>query len=211
MLRLGWVPAFFLAQLALVQWAGRSGVAPTHPDLSAPFARVGAWEAVANEPLDPAVLRQLGADETLSKTYFDKSSGASVSAFVAWFQSQQGGRQPHSPQVCLPGSGWTVESSGFLTFDSAEGPVTANRIVTTSGPSHAVVLYWYQLPRRTVAGEWGAKFWTIADAVRDHRSDTSLVRVISWSVPGGEARATTALTQFAAVFYPALKKSLPGL
>lgn len=211
MLRVAWVPAFFLAQLALVQWAGRGGTTPVHPDLAAPFARLGTWDAIADEPLDPAVLRQLGADETLSKTYFERSSGSSVSAFVAWFQSQQGGRQPHSPQVCLPGSGWTIESSDLLTFDTLEGPLTANRIVTASSQSRAVILYWYQMPRRTIAGEWSAKFWTIADALRDHRSDTSLVRVFSWTQRGAEDRATNSLKQFAAVFYPTLKKSLPSL
>ena len=28
--------------------------------------------------------------------------------------------------------------------------------------------------RRVVAGEWAAKFWLVADAIRDKRTDTSL-------------------------------------
>jgi len=47
--------------------------------------------------------------------------------------------------------------------------------------------------------------------LRDHRFDTSLVQLLSWTQVGAEDRATNSLKQFVAVFYPTLKNTLPSL
>jgi EpsI family protein len=72
-----------------------------------------------------------------------------------------------------------------------------------------VVLYWYQTPRRVIAGEWAAKLWLVADAVRDRRTDTALIRVIVWSAGGGDEAATTVASRFAGKLYPVLRGYLP--
>jgi hypothetical protein len=68
-----------------------------------------------------------------------------------------------------------------------------------------VVLYWYQTPRRVVAGEWAAKLWLVADAVRDKRTDTALVRVVIWSIPGHDHEATLEASAFVRSAYPLLR------
>ncbi|MGA2329675.1 MAG: exosortase C-terminal domain/associated protein EpsI [Bryobacteraceae bacterium] len=65
-----------------------------------------------------------------------------------------GERQPHSPRICLPANGWNTLSSGEVAIGTSAGPVTANRYLAASRNSRAAILYWYQLPRRTVASEW---------------------------------------------------------
>jgi hypothetical protein len=98
---------------------------------------------------------------------------------IAWFQSlRNGDRQPHSPQVCLPGAGWTSEATGEVRLVSTAGPITVNRYTIDSRRDGAVVLYWYQTPRRVIAGEWAAKFWLLPDAIHDGRTDTALIRVV---------------------------------
>src|SRR5258705_12762765 len=109
-------------------------------------------------------MAQLGAGRVLSRIYAsaDESIGGTANLFLAWFQSQRGGAsQPHSPKVCLPGSGWVPEATGDLTLATSAGPMTINRYVVVNGQQRAVVLYWYQSPRRVVAGEWAAKFWLV--------------------------------------------------
>ena len=138
-------------------------------------------------------------------------TGSLASLFVAWFQTQRGGaRQPHSPKVCLPASGWTPEITDEVTVDTAAGAITVNRYVVAKGTQRAVVLYWYQTPRRAIASEWAAKAWLVADALRDKRTDTALVRVIAWSAGGGkDEAATTVATGFARELYPRLREYLP--
>ena len=123
----------------------------------------------------------------------------------------QGGRasQPHSPKVCLPGAGWTPEAISDVTIDTTAGAITVNRYVVSKGQQRAIVLYWYQTPRRVVAGEWSAKFWLVADALRDQRTDTSMVRVLTWVQGNADSQATTDVLGFAREVYPVLRQHLP--
>ena len=211
------LPAAFLAQALIVSLPGAAEHPPAMPDLSTFPKVMNGWSLITEEKVDPAVEGQLGADQLFSRTY-QKSAvstevqGAGVAnLFVAWFQSQRGGRtQPHSPKVCLPGAGWTPEASGDIQIQMPSETISANRYVVTSNlGQHAVVLYWYQTPRRVLAGEWESKFWLIPDAIRDHRTDTALVRVVIWTAKGHEAEATKSGVEFAQNSYPILREILP--
>jgi EpsI family protein len=166
------------------------------------------------DPIDQDVLDTLKADRLLSRTYAHgaRSNPATESAgfLVAWFQSQRAGAsQPHSPKVCLPASGWTPESTGELSIATAAGNINVNRYVVASRAERAVVLYWYQTSRRATAGEWASKLWLVADAFRDRRTDTALVRIVVESQPGRDDRATWLATDFARSAYPVLVQQLP--
>ena len=203
------VPVFLGVQGLLAFWSAGSERPPAPPAL-AQFPRTFAgWTKTAEEPIDPAVAATLRADRLLSRTYANVG-GQSAGLLVAWFQSQRAGAsQPHSPKVCLPASGWTPESSGELPLSTAAGNIGIVRYVVSDGVDRAVVLYWYQSARRAVAGEWASKFWLVADAVRDHRSDTALVRIVVMSRPGGDGLATATGVDFARAAYPILRQRLP--
>jgi EpsI family protein len=163
----------------------------------------------------------LRADRLLSRTYVQRTA-ASASAngmdvpaglLVAWFRSQRAGAsQPHSPKVCLPAAGWTPESTGELNISTAAGRITVNRYVVASRYERAVILYWYQTSRRATAGEWASKFWLVSDAIRDHRTDTALVRIVVESGAGAQdsdQRATQTAVDFTRSLYPLLREQLP--
>jgi EpsI family protein len=147
----------------------------------------------------------------VSQTYVEPVTGSFASLLVAWFSTQrEGTRQPHSPKVCLPGAGWTPRIVDEVTVNTVAGPITVNRYVVDRATKRAVVLYWYQTPRRVMAGEWSAKFWLAADALRDKkRTDTTLVRVTAWPASGGDDAATAVATGFARDLYPKLREYLP--
>jgi len=129
---------------------------------------------------------------------------------VAWFNSQtKGDRQPHSPRVCLPGAGWLPESTGTVSIETPAGQLAATQYIVSKGGFRSAVLYWYQTPRRTIAGEWEAKSWILVDALRDHRTDVALVRIVVPSFNGQDRVATDAAADFARVVYPELRKELP--
>jgi EpsI family protein len=108
----------------------------------------------------------------------------------------------------LPASGWTPEVTDELTIDSAAGAIVVNPYVVANRTQRAVVLYWYQTPRRAIASEWSAKLWLVADALRDRRTDTALVRVIAWPAERGDQAATAAAMDFARDLYPLLRGCL---
>jgi EpsI family protein len=226
------VPVFLLAQAALVHWAAGRERAPAPPALESFPSALGEWRQVSEDPIAADVAGELRADRLLSRTYVntalttvntsalhtskpdastnDASARPVVGLFVAWFQSQRAGAsQPHSPKVCLPASGWIPAVTGVVTLDTAAGAITVNRYIVVNHGQRDVVLYWYQGPRRVTAGEWAAKFWLVADALRDRRTDTALVRVVAQSGDGGDRAATAAATGFARSLYPLLQESLP--
>jgi EpsI family protein len=208
--RLMLAPLLLVAQGALAHWAAGGERPPVPPDLSRFPAEVGQWQQFREDPMAPDIAAELGADQVLSRTYVDRSAGLFGSVLVLWYQSQRAGNsQPHSPTMCLPGSGWIPEVTGEVTLDTPEGAITVNRYVVVKGRERAAVLFWYQRSRRVVAGEWAAKLWLVADAIRDKRTDTSLVRIILWETAGDDNAAIRAATGLARNFYPLLRERLP--
>ena len=55
--------------------------------------------------------------------------------------------------------------------------VPVNRYLIARGEDRRLVLYWYWAHNRAVASEYSAKFYLIADSIRLHRSDGSLIRI----------------------------------
>ena len=174
------VPVFLAAQFLAIRAVAGVEHPPAPPPLARFPAEFGGWKLLREDPVAADMASELGADQLLSRTYVRTPAGLPASLFVAWFRTQRGGaRQPHSPKVCLPASGWSPELIGEVTLETGAGAITVNRYVAANGMQRAVVIYWYQTPRRAIASEWAAKLWLVADALRDRRTDTALVRVIT--------------------------------
>ncbi len=199
-----------MAQIFAIHAATGGEHRPVPPPLNRFPAAFGPWKIFRGDPIDPAVVTELRADRLVSQTYIETPTHSFASLLVAWFQTQQGGaRQPHSPKVCLPSGGWTPRIVDEVTVPTVAGEITVNRYVVDKDTLSAVVLYWYQTPRRVIAGEWASKFWLAADALRDKRTDTALVRVTTWPSRGGDDAATAVAAEFTRSLYPMLREYLP--
>ena len=207
------VPLFLAAQGLLAWSAAHRETPPAFPDLERLPANAEGWRFTGSDQLTPDVLASLGPDRVLDRNYVYTPSALIGNLFISWYRSQlAGNRQPHSPQMCLPGSGWMPVRTGEVTLQTAAGPIRVNRWLVVNGAQRAAVLYWYQKPRRVVAGEWAAKLWLGVDALRDHRTDLAFVRVVVWSPSRqGDADDDTlaAGAQFARAVYPQLRDVLP--
>lgn len=204
------IPLLLLGQFALVLWLPHAQVWPATPDLTA-LRTPEDWRALPDEPVPSGLVETLHFDTQLSRSYRHEGDAAVAALFVAWFRSQQGGeRQPHSPQVCLPASGWVQQEATPITLNTTAGPLHVKRLLVRNRQSRAQVLYWYQTPRRTTGNEWSAKFWVGVDALQEHRTDTALVRIIMWenSLPAKPSVETT-IQEFAQVLFPELCRVLP--
>jgi EpsI family protein len=140
---------------------------------------VGNWQG-REVSIPPWALEVLGAGEFLERNYSRAPDEPSIDLFLAYFPSQRMGSTMHSPQNCLPGSGWTpVEFARVELTRPSGGKIKVNRYVLAKGLERLLVLYWYQAHGRVVASEYWAKFYVVADAIRMNRSDGAMVRVMT--------------------------------
>jgi EpsI family protein len=178
--------------------------------LSALPCAVDRWNCDGDTPLDRRALAVLGVDDYLNRTY--QGEGQSVGLYIAYYGSQRQGESIHSPQNCLPGSGWQPVSSMRTTIDAAGTSLPINRYVVQKGLERQVVLYWYQGRGRVVANEYLNKFWLMIDQARLGRSNAALVRIV---VPAAGAddkalqAASASADEFARALYPRLSAYLP--
>ena len=185
-------------------------VPPGRPLRELPLS-IGDWNLLQEGFVDQATEAVLKADDSLSRSYSDSGNHHVANLFIAFFRTQRAGVSPHSPQVCLPGAGWISTSSSMLRIQirGRSEPITVNRYVVAKGDEKSLVLYWYQTPKRVIASEYAAKFYTILDGIRYHRSDTSLVRIIV-PVEGSESAAESVAVQFAETVFEPIRSLLPS-
>ena len=160
-------------------------IIPARPMLSS-FPRVlGAWVASRDVELSKEVLDVLGPGDFLARAYYEAATQSYADLFIAYFPSQRSGDTIHSPKNCLPGAGWTPIQSDRITVSlPGQNPFPANRYVIAQGENKDLVLYWYLAHDRAVASEYSAKFYLVADSIRMHRSDGSLIRLVTGIRPG---------------------------
>src|SRR5215469_8315644 len=103
---------FLGARPLLVRWAGKEEHLHPVPDLSRFPERLADRQKLSDDSLESGVQSQLRADQFLNRNFLHSERKFVGNVFIAWFQSQRrGANQPHSPQVCLPGNGWTAPPS----------------------------------------------------------------------------------------------------
>lgn len=198
-------------------------VPPSVP-LSQLASRIGAWTSI-DVPIDDQTLNTLGKGEFLSRVYTIEDGNASlagtprmggtshapVGLFVGYFPTQRTGQTMHSPQHCLPGAGWTFVTSGVTELKDRDGKAyTVGEYLISDGRSNDEVLYWYKLHGRSIASDYKAKMYTLADSIRYGRTDAALVRVIT-PVRNDETRldAHNRAVGFAEQMVPLLPRYIP--
>jgi EpsI family protein len=73
-----------------------------------------------------------------------------------------------------------------------------------------LVLYWYWAHDRAVASEYAAKFYLVADSIRQHRTDGSLIRIMTPMGPNESLEsAQQRLLTFAGNVVPLLNNYIP--
>jgi len=169
----------------LLQARSRTETIPPHLPLSSFPEQLAHWDSTEIVQ-DDKTLAVLGPGDFLERVYQDPDGKLPwVDLFLAYFPSQRAGETPHSPQHCLPGSGWNPEENVRVTLAlPGHGPFPANRYVISKAGDRQLVLYWFWAHDRGVASEYLAKFYLVKDAIGMNRSDGSLVRLVTPMFPG---------------------------
>jgi EpsI family protein len=218
------VVALLVATAFLLLSRGDSDKVPYSEPLSAMPQTIGPWTS-RDVPMDAEVLAILGKGDFLNRVYYgprtlrqDVSTAtpsnqqAPVSLFIGYFPTQRTGQSIHSPQHCLPGAGWTFESSKYTDFTADDKKVfRVGEYVISDGTTKQFVLYWYEAHGRSIASEYTAKLYMVADAIRLNRTDGAIVRVISPVLPAETvADARERVIRFTGEMAPSLPRFIPN-
>lgn len=207
-----YLPVFFLlAATALILRArDKAEILPAHLDLSSFPVQLGDWKG-RDLTLTPGELEVLGPGQFLMRDYVNSVSGSTVNLFIAFFPSQRSGDTIHSPKNCIPGSGWVpIESGRIIVPQDGKTSLSVNRYVVARGTEKDLVFYWYQAHGRAVPSEYWAKLFLVEDAIRMHRTDGAMVRVVVPVISGrgGEPAQATGL-EFIHRLLPMLDDYIP--
>jgi EpsI family protein len=206
-----WTVVALLAGTALLLFArGNSDLIPASEPLSQMPRTIAGWWG-SDVEIDQETLDVLGAGDFLSRVYIHDGHEQPIGLFVGYFPTQRTGVTIHSPKNCLPGSGWVFESSKYVDLNDANG--RAHRVgeyIIADGENRQFVIYWYQAHGRSIANEYLAKIYLVADAIRLNRTDGALIRVIT-PIDGNEgmSAARTRAETFTAQLIPLLPRFIP--
>jgi EpsI family protein len=185
---------------------------PLREPLSQMPNQIGDWSGREAPELSANVLEVLGVDDHLNRYYV--APAGLVGLYIGYYESQRQGDTIHSPMNCLPGAGWQpVDVTRVLiSVEGQPDPIVVNQVLIAKGLDRQVVLYWYQSHGRVVASEYWSKIFMVTDAIRLHRSDAALVRVVSPLKPGETdiSHASSVARAFVQTVFPYLDRYLPS-
>jgi EpsI family protein len=196
--------------LAAVGLAGLLFPAPALPPVERdPFAlfptRMGDWAEINRQTLTEQIERALGADDYIAAQFLSPDARGPVDVFIAWYQDQTNGGI-HSPEVCIPGSGWEMATIDQITIhiesDGIVRNMPVNRAIIQKGVQRQLVYYWFDQRGRRLTSDYAAKAFLLWDAVQTGRTDGALLRLITNIYPGeteaaAEVRLKSALAEMA--------------
>ena len=202
--------AMLLASTAIFLHAhNRQEILPPRLPLPSFPAHIGSLTST-DIPIEKDQLEVLGKGEFLHRVYDDRQ-GPFIDLFIAFYPSQRTGETPHSPQNCLPGSGWAPLENTRMTLQMpGHAPFPVHRYVIAKADSRELVLYWFWAHNRGVASEYWNKFYLVSDSIKMNRSDGSLVRITSPVLPGETIEAAQQrISPFVQGVLPLLNEYIP--
>ena len=169
------------------------------------------WRGVP-QTLDSESLNALGLTDYLVADYnTEASAGGPLNFYVAYYASQRDGLHAHSPQLCIPGGGWSIISQSLVTMPwTNSGSISANRVVIEKRGVKKIVYYWFEERGRHIAKEGALKYYALKDALVDNRSDGALIRIVAPIYAGDEATADSMAEKLAADASAFVSSYVPG-
>ena len=201
------------AGFAWLQKDGAPGKIPSHRPLADFPVKVGDWSGI-RLPIDKKTAEILNADGTASILFRKTGSGIGgpqILFFGVYYDRQTPEKNIHSPENCLPSSGWAVLKRRTVSLSLVPGapPVSASYDIIQKGLERQLVLYWYQERGRTFSNDYLGRYYMIRDALLMRRTDGAMVRV---SMPIGTTprEALAQEVRFLGNLAPLLSRYIPG-
>lgn len=136
---------------------------------------IGPWRAI-DIPLESQVEAVLRADHNVQRVYAHPI-GTRIGLYVGYYGTERGGRPEHTPWVCYPNAGWSIDAHRTLEVDPAIG-LSVNELEVEKDGSRALVHFWYRSFRSTgLLGGTDQVLDRFVGRLRHARSDGALVRL----------------------------------
>lgn len=147
--------------------------------------QLGDWTG-SKGTLDDKVLAVLGTNEYLIADYA-KVDEPNINLYVLYYPKQDStsNQAVHSPSVCIPAGGWTVESSITKTItlqhDIARksSQLAVNRLMTTKGETRQLVYYWFIQDGQSIANANSSRLAAIKNAIFKGHTNGAMIRLIA--------------------------------
>jgi exosortase D (VPLPA-CTERM-specific) len=204
------------ATLALSQGINfREKIPPTQSLDGFPL-QVGEWVGT-RQYMNQAFIDDLDFSDYTIVDY-RRRHGDIVNLYVAYYDSQRKGESIHSPETCLPGSGWNYKEAGNMTVPVpgynpgySRETMTVNRAYMEKQGQQQLVYYWFPQRGRILQSAYQLKLYTFWDALTKQRTDGALVRIITPVSEGeGPDDADARLSEFMRLVVPILAQYIPG-
>ena len=169
------------------------GYAPRAVMLPKFSAEISGWVAQEN-PVDEKITRALRLDQSLRQNY-TRSDGKKLELFVGYYRNQKFGAQVHSPQHCLPGSGWTILRYGKFQLPFA-GASFVNQLHINKNEMNQFVIYWFASDGQLVQTEWALKLRLLLNAFQQRPTEVYFYRLCVPFKIGEEKVALDSIAEF---------------
>ena len=209
-------PQFIVAAVLLVLTLGiyqivdfREKIPSSRPFSEFPLA-VGTWEGT-RQAMGQEFLEELDLSDYTIIDYTDNGKQP-VNFYVAYYASQRRGESIHSPETCLPGSGWIFQQAGNASLTLPDGrTMMVNRAIMEKSGTQQISYFWFPARGRILTNAWEMKIYTFWDALTRQRTDGALVRVITPVLSGEKPEeAEERLQGFVRDVQPILDQFLPN-
>ncbi|HXM34859.1 MAG TPA: VPLPA-CTERM-specific exosortase XrtD [Pyrinomonadaceae bacterium] len=169
------------------------------------------WHGIP-QTLDGESLDALGLTDYLLADFTNEaSSPGPLNFYIAYYASQRAGIHAHSPQLCIPGGGWSIISQSIIAMPLPTGGlIDANRVVIEKRGTRQIVYYWFEERGRHIAKEGALKYYALKDALVDNRSDGALIRIVAPIHGEDEAAADSMARKFVGKASALLQSFVPG-
>jgi exosortase D (VPLPA-CTERM-specific) len=205
--------SFLIATLAFSQSIEFREKIPTKKALDQFPLKFSDWYAEGKQPLEQVFINKLDLSEYTIAEY-KNSNGESVNTYVAYYESQSKGKSIHTPESCIPGSGWLFEQSGTVKISGFSGKLETmevNRAVIQYGKATQIVYYWFSLRGRILNNAYQLKIYNFWDALTMQRTDGALIRLITPVYENEKlADADARMQNFVRNIVPVLNEFIPG-
>ncbi|OPY60107.1 MAG: Transmembrane exosortase (Exosortase_EpsH) [Syntrophorhabdaceae bacterium PtaU1.Bin034] len=171
---------------------------------------VGEWSGT-KQAMDQQFIDALKFSDHISANFYDRQ-GKTVNLYVAYYEDQRKGESIHSPESCLPSSGWNFREAGAVSIPGASGktPMKASRALMEKGGLTEMSYYWFPMRGKILTRLYEIKLHNFWDALIRRRTDGALVMTITPIYPAETQKdADQRLQRFVTDMKPVLDEFLP--
>ena len=171
-------------------------------------SQLGIWQQKGQDVrFDEETEKILRASDYVMRDYF--GPGKRLNLYVGYYASQRSGATYHSPQSCLPGTGWEMKEPQLLEINTPGGRnFKVNRYIVQRGSHREILIYWYQGRGRVAHSEYEDKLYTSVDSILRRRSDGAMIRIMT-PVGQDEGRSLEAALELSSLLADNITPFLP--